>query len=319
MVDPTRPVVPWQAQAQAAVGLPAELVRVADVRVHPLRLGYWDPGEVLAAELGRPLALTQEHAGQFEATLWLAAGTMLEAVRPAPGWTGQVSVGSESTREVRERLALQGRRVVEVAGLAAAAARVESVQAFSALSGAVLEPTQTLPGVFVFAEEAVGSMLVSYQVRQLRVTVPVSDAGAPWGGRREELLRRWLVSGRALPLEDEMPRLQLDVLASRAVAGQRQQMQVQADGALALAAHVRIWGVHPLRDGEPTPQAVDEAAGVTLQERSRSVRRVRVESSQTPGAWVDVDVASSITLERTDAQGRGQRWVLRLAVPGGST
>lgn len=157
--------------------------------------------------------------------------------------------------------------------------------------------TQNRPGVFELPEPGYGAIIVNYATRRRLISVAYEAfAGGTEGywtdGVREQFAREVLTTGK-YP-EGTAPPIMLLITSTRTNA------QVVARASRQVNDIGSSMAAQQLQDNADPAKQKD----LTLTEQSRATITRRITSSQNPNQWVEVDIATEITM----ADGDGKSW-----------
>lgn len=315
------PVAPIAATASVSTTPVLRLVAVGEPVVQPLTVQWWGQVPWIDTHSGWPLwwpeserpakakdwmrpAIHQKKAGKLVVELSLAPGATLDA-RPRQGWDVPVIAKASSTpRTLTEVLRLTG-QVATTAHVPASPPRVLEHDVLDAERGTRLVPSISSAGVLWVPRPAVGYVVVEYEASMVTLEAEFGITTTPWTPEtRQRVLQDLVFAGKA----EDTPPLMIRVQVRDPKTRKTQSEMVQANMAL-LGLQNNFGG----SDGDQRDATEDDTTGeLVYTETWRTVQTVRVESEQTPGVWVDVDVASQVVMQREG--GSGQRVVFNYAV-----
>lgn len=344
---PAAPVAPIAATASVSTTPVLRLVAVGEPVVRPLAVQWWNQVPWIDRHNGWPLywgaddrpanakswvtnpAVTQKMAGKLVVELSLAPGATLDA-QPRQGWDVPVVAKASSTlRTLTEVLRVQG-QVATTAHVPASTPRILEHDVLDAERGTRLVPSMSSSGILWLPRPAVGYVVVEYSARMVTLEAEFGITTAPWTAEIRERVLGALIFEKdgidyakppaygfwLLPPDDErtlsdgtpMLMLKLDV---RDPETRKTQSEIVASP-MKLTGSQNYFGPPQGNQRDAPRDDAAEPDELVYTEIGRTVQQVRVESQQTPGVWVDVDVASQIVMSR---DGGSQLMVLNFEVP----
>ncbi|MDP3926150.1 MAG: hypothetical protein U1E02_45065 [Hydrogenophaga sp.] len=299
------------------------LVAVGEPVVQPLAVRWWGLVPWIDTHSGWPLwwpadekpanakdfvqnpAVTQQAPGRLRVDVSLAPGATLDA-QPRTGWDVPVKVVASEVKTLTEVLRITG-QVATTAHVPHTAPRVVEHDVLDAERGTRLVPSVSSSGVLWVARPAVGYVVVEYEARLLTLEAEFGMTTAPWSPEaRQRVLSELVFAGQV----QEPPALLLRLDVRDPVTRKTRSEMVQA--AMALVGVQNNFGSVVGNQRDPVSGDSTEPDELVYAEIGRTVQAVRVESQQTPGVWVDVDVASRVVMQR---EGSSQLLVLNFEVP----
>lgn len=261
--------------------------------------------------------LFRESAGRLTMRVYRRGAGELNV--EAPGATGTITKSALVDEQIAEEvLEFRGQDVVTTkrpVWLATPGAPSPVVVAyrstfFGVRSGAEVSVQEVAPGVFVLPEPGFGVLTVSYPTRHERVTLEYEPLPAAFTEGQKRTLSRQVVMYSGQVPEQSLPMLyvRLTFLIERPDREPVPITQVVPER-MKLVGFPILWfnGSAAKREGAlPDDQLKGEA--FELEEVERETRKERVTSTQNPAAYVDVDVATRITLRDKT----GNRYVVKL-------